>query len=386
LKNAHDVGQGENMSTTLTAIDVAIGLIFVYLLMSLMCSVLQEYIASAISWRGEHLRNGIKVMLNDPTLTGLAQRLYRHPRIATLSFPGKLPSYIPSVTFAKALADLMLEDNNFNASIDGPLAPFIKDAQGDIAKLQAEFTKWFDDSMDGLGGWYKRRVQIVLFLLGLGLAAVFNVNTLEIARALWTQPLLRDAVVQNADQFYKKGNPTEKKDHETDDTHKSDATDATKIDATKPDTTTKTDGTETPDTGKDERLARLQELQAGLDSLHLPIGWDPDVLACMFRRGPANAAPPPKPEPAAAAAASKASPGAPTCRSPQGRPGDVNLWWEWIALLAGWIVTAFATSLGTQFWFQTLGQALAIRAAGAKPQRADATQPSDTGQKSGTGA
>ena len=294
-----------------------------------MCSVVQEFIANLTSWRGRHLRNGIKAMLNDPTMTGLAQRLYRHPRIATLTFCGKLPSYIPSTTFARALADIVLEDNNFRPVIDGPLAPFIKDAGGAVDKLESEFTKWFDDSMDGFGGWYKRNVQLVLFLLGLGLAAAFNVSSLEIARALWTQPVIRDAVVQSASDFYKGGDPTQITNPQED---------------------------------------RITKLQTQLDGLNLPIGWDQAMLACLF--GKSSRATPENPPTTEATKAPATPHGTASCRQPQGPTNGVNLWWEWLALIAGWLVTALATTLGTQFWFQTLGNALALRAAGPKPPKA----------------
>ncbi len=68
--------------------------------------------------------------------------------------------------------------------------------------------QWFDDTMDRLSGWYKRNVQLVLFALGLAFAAALNVSTIEIARALWTQPLLRDVVVQSASKFYDENRPT----------------------------------------------------------------------------------------------------------------------------------------------------------------------------------
>jgi hypothetical protein len=38
----------------------------------------------------------------------------------------------------------------------------------------------------------------------------------------------------------------------------------------------------------------------------------------------------------------------------------------WIALLFGWLVTAFATSLGAAFWFDVLGRALQIRGSGPR--------------------
>ncbi len=43
-------------------------------------------------------------------------------------------------------------------------------------------------------------------------------------------------------------------------------------------------------------------------------------------------------------------------------------------------MTALAASLGTQFWFKTLGEALQLRAAGAKPPKgSNETNTTDAG-------
>jgi hypothetical protein len=313
---------------TLVALDVAIGLIFVYLLIALMTSVLQELIANFTSWRGKSLRAAIKAMLNDPTMTALAGRLYRHPRVAALSFPGALPSYIPSTTFAKALAEILVEEHNFHPTIDGPLAPFVKAADGNVDKLEAGLAQWFDDSMDRMTGWYKRNVQIVLFLLGLAIAAGFNVNSLEIARVLWTEPLLRDAVVRNADKYlHDRQEPARQ--------------DSAKLDSAK------------QDGAKPNGVKPIAELETELYGLRLPIGWDHDTSACLFRQS--------------------------SCGKP---PGGSELTWAWLVLIAGWLITALASSLGTQFWFQVLGEALSLRAAGAKPPKASEKASAETGSRS----
>ena len=48
-------------------------------------------------------------------------------------------------------------------------------------------------------------------------------------------------------------------------------------------------------------------------------------------------------------------------------------WWdgvtkEWLPKLLGWLLTALATSLGAQFWFNLMSEALKLRAAGNKPK------------------
>lgn len=95
-------------------LEVAIGMIFVYLFISLICSAINEGIASLINKRGKNLFEGVKNLLNDPTFTGLAQQLYTHGLVDGISQeaanpakPNRLPSYIPANTFALALLDII---------------------------------------------------------------------------------------------------------------------------------------------------------------------------------------------------------------------------------------------------------------------------------------
>src|SRR5260370_37288431 len=90
-------------------LDVAIGMIFVYLLLSLISSAIKEGIESWVKKRAIDLEKGVRELLNDHTGTGLAKQLFNHPFISSLykgSYepPGKLslltgtklPSYIPA--------------------------------------------------------------------------------------------------------------------------------------------------------------------------------------------------------------------------------------------------------------------------------------------------
>ena len=127
-------------------VDVVIGLIFIYLILSLLASEVQELIATVFQWRAQHLRQSIINLLAGDTITDqnieaakqLTNDLYNHPLLndinqearglfATLFrkitwfvswiyqgltgregvFGNKLsaPSYIPGETFATALIE-----------------------------------------------------------------------------------------------------------------------------------------------------------------------------------------------------------------------------------------------------------------------------------------
>ena len=89
-----------------TMLEVAIGLLFVYLLLSLLCSAVGEYIEARFNNRAKYLKEGITLLLNDTAGGGvdLAAQLYAHGLVRPFYRDGtKLPSYIPSRTFALAL-------------------------------------------------------------------------------------------------------------------------------------------------------------------------------------------------------------------------------------------------------------------------------------------
>ena len=90
---------------------IAAGVIFVYLLLSLICTALYEIIESFLKNRAADLSRGIQQMLDEE----YAAKLYQHPLLRALyegkHVPGKrakLPSYIPTRVFALALMDVVL--------------------------------------------------------------------------------------------------------------------------------------------------------------------------------------------------------------------------------------------------------------------------------------
>lgn len=110
-----------------TILDVAIGMIFIYLLLSLMCTAANEIIELMLKKRAVDLERGIRELLVPGSASGtndIVQRFYNHSLVNGL-FGGRyenskiasviryvwrtqLPSYIPARTFALALMDLVL--------------------------------------------------------------------------------------------------------------------------------------------------------------------------------------------------------------------------------------------------------------------------------------
>ena len=89
-------------------VDVALGLILLYSTLSLVASVVKEWISSVLALRAKNLREGIQNLIGK----NHASRLYGHPLVSTLAKENKLPSYIGSGTFASVLVDLLGQDAN----------------------------------------------------------------------------------------------------------------------------------------------------------------------------------------------------------------------------------------------------------------------------------
>lgn len=89
-------------------LEVVIGLIFLWLVLSIAVMQLMEWLAAALHWRAKTLKDAIRQMLKDDLLT---EALYQHPLITSLSQKRKsgkllLPAFIPADKFALALFDL----------------------------------------------------------------------------------------------------------------------------------------------------------------------------------------------------------------------------------------------------------------------------------------
>jgi hypothetical protein len=113
-------------------VEVAIGLIFIFLALSLASMEVQEILSGLLRWRSNHLEDAIRAMLNDgpggkpswfiqriqtwwrtitrqpPPKPSLVDKLYDHPFIRSLSKPGMLPSYIPTQKFSAAFFDMIM--------------------------------------------------------------------------------------------------------------------------------------------------------------------------------------------------------------------------------------------------------------------------------------
>jgi hypothetical protein len=206
-----------------TILDVAAGIIFGFLAISLFTSASVEAINSVLNVRVKNLRTGIMALVNDPNFTGLAKQLYEHALINPLgpgaSDPAKnAPAYVEKKQFAEALLDVtgltaatpaaaaqapgpeavaaltarMATLNDQVAKISDPqikqlLQGMIARCGGDMGRLKTDLANWFDNAMDRLSGDFKRRTQVMTFVIALVTALVINLDTIRVGTLLWGQ-------------------------------------------------------------------------------------------------------------------------------------------------------------------------------------------------------
>ncbi|HVO15833.1 MAG TPA: hypothetical protein VMV26_11495, partial [Alphaproteobacteria bacterium] len=198
-------------------VDVALGLILMYLVLSLVCTAVNEFIAGVFKLRAAKLRDGIKQLIDDSQVLASFDD---HGLIAgtRAALKGRDPSYLSGRTFAAALLD-SLDPNkplpsldDVRKAVDRLPASNIKDAilgaftEGvqSIEDLRANVATWFDDTMERVSGSYKRWLQWISLGVGLAIAVALNADSWTVASALWSDAALRGQVAAAAGEIVKK--------------------------------------------------------------------------------------------------------------------------------------------------------------------------------------
>ena len=243
--------------TVRVAIDVVIGLVFIYLLYSLLATVIMEIITSFLGLRARNLRYALRRMLMDEkefagkwakikknslkifnsvikivgkagnlTNSKLFKNFFNQAIIKYLSSGGisNKPSYLNPQNFSKALIDTLKSGTNgknslakIKAGIDNLpagsqtkeyLESLLDDANNDLVKFKLMLEQWFEDTMERATGWFKRRIQYILLIIGFGLAVSFNADTLAIIKKLSKDPDARQQLVDMAISYSKENKVT----------------------------------------------------------------------------------------------------------------------------------------------------------------------------------
>jgi hypothetical protein len=333
--------------TGVPALDLAIGLAFIFFLLSTLAATIQEFLAAILGLRARTLEQGLRSMLEDPDRGwefvdkiydhDLVRSLYRtppafgkrakakpqtsgtgrHTKVAERGlltrawhFFGRTkgPSYLSPRAFALALLDTVAPGpdkktiftkgdealKGLPLELQQRLRPLIANAEHDVEKLRTNLEAWFDDTMARASGWYKRKTQIILIAIGIVLVPAINANAIKMGERMWKDDTVRAAVVAQA-QATANASPTP---------------------------TPTPSGTPSPGQAANDLNKAANDVDKVV-KVGIPMGWSGEAV-------------------------------------PHGR-GEILL------AIAGWALTILAISLGAPFWFDTLSRFARLRSSG-KPE------------------
>lgn len=332
-------------------IDVALAIVFIYFLFSIIASSISEMITQIRNSRGNFLREALEKMLRDNLNKDYSSMLYEHPAIATLKEKAsKFPAYISSDQFALSLIDVIANESttvtfsqnqeDFRISVKEEPA---RDTNGFVItdrynkfvyvvenkmqyssfktmlrsfianttkeeELKKNIENWYNQYMERLGGWYGKKIRFRLFIIGISIALILNVDSVFMIQKIQKDTVLRNTLTQAATTYAKE--------------HKA---------APAEDSTLK------------GNLKQIKETYQEIGLLDLPIGykktihydnfpnWSRQFLHWFFYRPPI----------------------------------------DYLLKIIGLIITAFAVSFGAPFWFNVMNKLINVRSS-IKPKEADA--------------
>jgi hypothetical protein len=181
---------------------------------------------------------------------------------------------------------------------------------------------WFNDAMDRLSGDYKRNAQLVAFIIGSILALTFNVDTIHVATSLWREPILRQTIIAQVENYTSAAAP---------------------VDGMIP-----------------APLESIPVLETQLEALTIPFGWttvpfDTGGRQCTllpFQKGKVWGIP------------SQDDKGQAICKILDNLPID---FYGWLVKILGMLITGAAAAQGAPFWFDLLKKLVNVRSTGINP-------------------
>ncbi len=332
----------------MVVLDVFIGLSFVYFLYSLFVSILAELFSTWLGMRSRILRQGIDNFLNDkqPKKEGFfawlhdiflvehaifrftsAGKFYNEPTIKYLAKVGEnkrysvrntKPAYIEKNHFVTAIVSMLIRNSiginewdkvkfaveknalNLEKETLQMFQDWMVQSNDSYDKFKAYIGNSYEEVNDRLVGWYKRKIGLILFSIGLVLSFIMNVDTFEIVKTLADNPDKRMELVNKA------------------------------IAAVEADKTKQVANTDTT------VFSAYTKTKASIDNVSniLGFGWQQNMPKKGF--------------------VAKAK-----YLWSESNPTKQKFW--------GFIITAFALSMGSKFWFDLLKRLVALRGTGEKP-------------------
>ncbi len=198
-------------------VDVAIGLTVIYLGTSLFVTVLNEYVSQTLKLRGRQLAGDLISLINgDGKGQTVIEYLETNPALKMFFESGgawtvaKIPSYVDTKILAQTLIGGLQQQPNTAVTLDAvvtslktlpdsklktQLLALSQSTSEGVDELVENVSKWSDQTLTMMGEVYKKKLQWISFSIGLVMAVVFNIDTVEVTTRLYRDKEARAVAV-----------------------------------------------------------------------------------------------------------------------------------------------------------------------------------------------
>lgn len=202
----------------LETLDVLIGLMTIYFVFAIACTAIVEAISAWTRLRSKNLVTALDELFSGELAPDeqFITQFFEHPLVQSLS-KGKYgrPSYIPSEIVARVVEALVvgksvmatipagvnsLPGTAESNRIKGILETLVAQAGNDAVNFRDAVAKQFDAVMDRASGWYKRRTQLMTFIIAVLLVVGGNIDSLNLSMVLASDSAVREKLVTIAQQ------------------------------------------------------------------------------------------------------------------------------------------------------------------------------------------
>jgi hypothetical protein len=172
-------------------ISIIIMMVFLYLMLSMICSVLTEMVSGIFAWRAGTTYKGLTDFFLDPKGRNLINMVYQHPLVAGLKRPGwwdavarlgskgaGRPNEIPLVNFLHALKDTV--------ESHPPLDPKTREVVDAVLneKNEEKVRQWWEGAEFTMHNRYRGSITWLIVLMAVVVTAVSNFDSIMVFNTL----------------------------------------------------------------------------------------------------------------------------------------------------------------------------------------------------------
>jgi hypothetical protein len=181
-------------------INLILLLAFTYFIASLLVTSVNEAIAGSFKLRQKQLRSGLTNLFfsqKEEWVRYIEGDFMKSPFIESLKKDAlSFPAYIPARNFALAVlthcgidrnklntADVIEAINNAEclpSKMKDVVKGFLQQGVVNIPELEKNLEEFYNNAMDRVSGFYKRKIRLITFFIGLSLAVALNIDTIKI--------------------------------------------------------------------------------------------------------------------------------------------------------------------------------------------------------------